>query len=248
MTNPFFLPTGPEGVPPFDAIEPGHYREAFDRAFAEHDAEIELIVGNADAPDFANTLEAQERSGALLESVEMAFFNAISAASSEELEALDLEISPRFAVHNSRIDSNPALFARIEAVRDTAQALSSEQQRLLDETWRRAVRAGARLDGAQRARVDALNEELGGDDFEVITVSSGRNPRPAVDAFFKEANIKTLPKYADPTTKFSRSSGVLGLPVTLILDENGHEIARLQGEAEWNGENAKAILTEIIGG
>ncbi len=101
---------------------------------------------------------------------------------------------------------------------------------------------------AEMPSLDALNEELGGDDFEVITVSSGRNPRPAVDAFFKEANIKTLPKYADPTTKFSRSSGVLGLPVTLILDENGHEIARLQGEAEWNGENAKAILTEIIGG
>ena len=100
---------------------------------------------------------------------------------------------------------------------------------------------------AEMPSLDALNEELGGDSFEVLTVSSGRNPAPAVDGFFKEANIKTLPKYADPTTKFSRDSGVLGLPVTLILDENGHEIARLQGEAEWNSENAKAILAKFIG-
>ena len=100
---------------------------------------------------------------------------------------------------------------------------------------------------AEMPSLDALNAELGGEDFEVVTVSSGRNPPVAVDAFFKEANIKTLPKYADPTTKFSRASAVLGLPVTILLDENGHEIARLQGEAEWNDENAKAILTQVIG-
>lgn len=170
MTNPFFLPTGPEGVPPFDAIEPGHYREAFDRAFAEHDAEIELIAGNPEAPGFENTLEALERSGALLDYVALAFFNATSANSSEALEALDLEIAPRYAVHHSRIDSNPDLFARIEAVRDAAPDLSGVQQRLLEETWRRFVRAGARLGEQDRARVDAINEQLA-----TLTTRFGQN-------------------------------------------------------------------------
>ena len=99
---------------------------------------------------------------------------------------------------------------------------------------------------AEMPSLDALNQELGGDDFRVITVSSGRNPAPAVDAFFNEAAIETLPKYADPKLTFSRASGVLGLPVTLVLNEDGAEIARLQGEAEWNSENAKKVLTALI--
>lgn len=160
MPNPFFLPTGPEGVPPFEAIRPEHYREAFDRAFAEHDTEIELIIDNPEPPSFENTLEALERAGALLDCVAMAFFNATSASSSEALEALDLEIAPRYAVHNSRIEGNPLLFARIETVRAAAPDLPEVQQRLLEETWRRFVRAGARLDEQGRARVDALNAQL----------------------------------------------------------------------------------------
>ena len=178
MTNPFFLPTGPEGVPPFDAIEPAHYREAFDRAFAEHDVEIELIASNPEPPDFDNTLEALERAGALLDYVALAFFNATSADSSAALEALDLEIAPRYAVHNSRVDSNPTLFARIEAVCAAAPELSAVQQRLLDETWRRFVRAGARLNEQDRARVDAINEHLA-----TLTTRFGQNVLHDSNAF-----------------------------------------------------------------
>ncbi|MEM7241294.1 MAG: TlpA disulfide reductase family protein [Pseudomonadota bacterium] len=101
---------------------------------------------------------------------------------------------------------------------------------------------------AEMPSLDALNQEFGGEDFEVITVSSGRNPPPAVAQFFKEAGIETLPKHADPTTKFSRSMAVLGLPVTVVLDENGQEIARLQGEAEWNDEDAHVMLKALMGG
>jgi peptidyl-dipeptidase Dcp len=110
--------------------------------------------------------------------VALAFFNATSTDASAALEALELEIAPRYAVHNSRIDSNPALFARIEAVRAAAPELSDVQQRLLDETRRRFVRAGAMLDEQDRARVDAINEQLA-----TLTTRFGQNVLHDSNAF-----------------------------------------------------------------
>ena len=62
--NPFFENwTAPFALPPFDRIRPEHFPPAFDRAMAEHTAEIGAITGSAAAPTFANTIEALERSG-----------------------------------------------------------------------------------------------------------------------------------------------------------------------------------------
>jgi peptidyl-dipeptidase Dcp len=65
--NPFFSEfRTPFGVPPFDAIKPEHFMPAFDKGMADQKAEIEAIVRNAEPASFANTLEALDRSGALL--------------------------------------------------------------------------------------------------------------------------------------------------------------------------------------
>ena len=170
MPNPFYQPLSSEGVPDFDAISPEHYREAFERAFAEHDEEIRAIVANPAAPTFANTLEALERSGSLLKRVDAVFSNLTSAHTNDVLEALDLEISPQYAVHQSRIYSNPELFARVRAVEQAAESLEPEQAQLLLETHKAFVRAGAELDDAARARVDAMNEELA-----TLTTQFGQN-------------------------------------------------------------------------
>ena len=47
---------GPFGVPPFDRVKPADFMPAFERAFAEHDAEIAAIAGHPDAPTFENTI------------------------------------------------------------------------------------------------------------------------------------------------------------------------------------------------
>ena len=99
---------------------------------------------------------------------------------------------------------------------------------------------------AEMPSLDALNRELGGDQFAVVTIATGRNPVPMVQQFFKETNINTLPILRDPTMGFARQSGVLGLPVTLILNPQGHEIARMQGEADWNSTDAKKLLQALI--
>lgn len=84
------------------------------------------------------------------------------------------------------------------------------------------------------------------DDVEVVTVATGRNPRPAIERFFAEIEVDNLPLHTDARQGFARSLGVLGLPVTLIIDPNGNEIARLQGEADWNSESAVNLLQALV--
>lgn len=91
-----------------------------------------------------------------------------------------------------------------------------------------------------------LQTRLGGDDFDVITIATGRNPRAAMEDFFTEIGVDNLPLHTDARSGLARSMGVLGLPVTVILDRDGHEIARLQGDAEWNSDSAVAIIQALI--
>lgn len=93
-----------------------------------------------------------------------------------------------------------------------------------------------------------LQTKLGGDDFDVVTVATGRNPAPAIEKFFAEIGVENLPKHTDERQNLARSFGVLGLPVTLILDRDGNEIARLQGDADWSSDSAIAILTALLDG
>ena len=91
-----------------------------------------------------------------------------------------------------------------------------------------------------------IQTDFGGDDFEVVTIATGRNLPPAIDRFFAEIGVENLPKYLDPRSALARDMAVLGLPITLILDPNGQEIARMRGDAEWNGESARAVLKALL--
>lgn len=93
-----------------------------------------------------------------------------------------------------------------------------------------------------------LQTEFGGDDFEVVTIAAGRNSPQAMNQFFEEIGVDNLPLHADPRMALSREMGVFGLPVTILLDRDGQEVARLQGDAHWNSESAKNIIRAMIGG
>jgi thiol-disulfide isomerase/thioredoxin len=94
--------------------------------------------------------------------------------------------------------------------------------------------------------LDALNRDMGSDEFRVVTIATGRNSPAAMKRFFEEAQIETLPLHNDTTMAMARGMSVLGLPVTVILDREGQEIARMQGEATWDGESARAVLAAMI--
>lgn len=91
-----------------------------------------------------------------------------------------------------------------------------------------------------------LQTELGGEDFDVVTIATGRNPPPAMKTFFDEIGVSNLPLHRDPKMQISREMGILGLPITIILNRDGQEIARMQGDAHWNSDSAKAILRALI--
>ena len=91
-----------------------------------------------------------------------------------------------------------------------------------------------------------LQTEFGGEDFEVITLATGRNPVPAIEGFFDEIGVTNLPMHRDPKQQVARDMGVLGLPITVILDRAGREVARLTGDAHWSSNSAKALIAGLI--
>lgn len=95
--------------------------------------------------------------------------------------------------------------------------------------------------------LNKLQADLGGDTFEVVTIATGRNPVPAIKTFFKKAEITDLSILRDPKQALARDMSVFGLPMTMILNPEGQEIARLRGDAEWADENAYAVIKALIG-
>jgi peptidyl-dipeptidase Dcp len=154
--------TGPFGLPPFGEIAAAHYRPAFEAGIAAHLAEINAIAENPAAPDFDNTIGALERAGKALDKVGGVFWNLCGTDGSPEMEAIERDMSGALARHMSEIKLNPALFARIEALyaQRGALALSSEQLRVLELTRKDFLRAGATLQGDDRARMTQIVSRL----------------------------------------------------------------------------------------
>jgi peptidyl-dipeptidase Dcp len=171
--NPFFSEwTAPFGAPPFDQIKEEHYLPAFEAGMAAQKKEIEAITASADKPTFANTLEALERSGALLTKVANVFFMYTSNHTNEALQRLQQEVAPLLAKHNDDIALDPKLFARVKAVSDEREklGLGPEESRLLEKTYKDFIRGGAALDEAKKAELRKVNEEL-----TVLQVKFGQN-------------------------------------------------------------------------
>lgn len=93
--------------------------------------------------------------------------------------------------------------------------------------------------------LDALQAELGGDDFQVVTIATGRNAPDKIDRFFDETGVTNLPVLLDPRQQLARDMGVVGLPVTVLIDADGVEVARLMGDADWASDAAKAVIRQM---
>ncbi len=149
-------------VPPFDLIQSSDYLPAFREAMAMETADIEAIVNNPEPPTFENTIEALEMSGKMLTRVGRVF-GAVSGANTDEtLQETARTLAPERAAHASDIILNPDLFARVKAVWDQRDDLdlNPEQMKLLEETHKGFVRAGADLSGEAKARMREITSEL----------------------------------------------------------------------------------------
>lgn len=161
--NPFLAPFGtPHETIPFDRIRLSHYEPAILEGIRQHDAEIASIVGNTSPADFENTIEALDRSGMLLTRVSTVLGNLNEAETSNEMQQLVLKLMPLLTEHANNISLNPALYARVKeaASNISRESLTTEQQRLLDNTIRSFVRSGANLSEGDKETYRHITTEL----------------------------------------------------------------------------------------
>jgi peptidyl-dipeptidase Dcp len=197
MQNPLLAEwAGALELPPFEAIRPGHFRPAFDRALADHRAEIDAIAENPAPADFENTIAALERSGRALERVASVFFVLAGADTSDEIEAIERDISPLLARHNNALYLNRALYSRIADLYDRRDTLSldAEQARVLERYHARFVRSGAALEKKAQDRLAAINERLAS-----VGTQFGQNVLADEKSFvmvLEESDLAGLPNFA----------------------------------------------------
>ncbi len=197
LPNPLLATwSGEFELPPFATIKAEHFRPAFDRALAEHRAEIAAIAQNGAEPSFENTIAALEKGGRELERVANVFFVLAGADTSDEIEAIEREVSPLLARHSNALYLNPALYSRIAALyeRRGALGLNPEQARVLERYHTRFVRAGAALEKPAQERLAAINERLAslGTQFGQNVLADEKSFAMILD----EADLAGLPDFA----------------------------------------------------
>ncbi len=153
--------TLPMQAPPFDKIKDADYQPAIEEGMRQQLAEIEKIANNPQAPDFANTFEAMERSGELLTRAARIFFSLAQANTNDTLQAAQVALAPKMAEHSDAIHLNANLFKRVKAIYDARESSGFDalQLRVVEKTYTDFVRAGAQLGDEDQAKLRALNKE-----------------------------------------------------------------------------------------
>jgi len=209
MSNPFYSEYNtPFNVPPFEKIMARHYMPAFEKGMADGRMEIEALAGNREKPTFENTIAALDKSGDLITRVSLVFFAQTSANTNDSLQNIEVEISPKLAAFNDEISLNPDLFKRVKSVYDNQDEfnLNPEQKFILENVYKRFVRAGANLNKQDQDTLRKINQEL-----SVLGVKFNQN-------VLEETNSYKL---------FVEKDDLAGLPESLI--NSAAEVAKAAG-------------------
>ena len=202
----------PYGIAPFSEITIDHYREGMLRGMEEQKAEIEAIVNNPETPTFENTIAALDQCGETLRKVRSTFSPLSSSNSTEEIRALQKEMSPISSAHSDDINLNPKLFARVKAVYEQKDnlTLTAEEKTVLENTYKRFVNSGAELSDADKEKLRALNQEL-----SMLQLTFSQNLQHETNNTFVVANsleeLKGLPQAnIDAAAKMAADNGQQG--------------------------------------
>lgn len=209
--NPFFTEWDtPFGIPPFDKIQPEHYRPAYDEAMAREKADIDAIVKNNEAPTFSNVILAYDNSGEMLERVGSTFSCVSGSDMTPELEAIQAEMAPVLTRHRNDIGLNAELFAKVKAVYDQRDVLcpDSLSVRLTEKTYKNFERSGANLSPDDKAKLRVIDETL-----STLSTNFGRNLRVENGAFAMiiedSADLDGLPQsIVDAAAKEAEARGI----------------------------------------
>jgi thiol-disulfide isomerase/thioredoxin len=105
---------------------------------------------------------------------------------------------------------------------------------------------------AEMPTLDKLQAASGDSGFEVVAVNVDTARLEKRGAFLDSVGAKTLVRYADPSgdafETLRKAGRALGLPVTLVIDKNGCEVAAVEGGAKWDSAEAQALVEALKGG
>lgn len=222
--NPLLTESGlPCGAPDFVKIKPGDYMPAFEKAIEEAKKEIDSIASDSREPDFCNTVEAMEKSGALLDKVSNLFFNIKEADTSPEMERTAEAVTPMLTEFSLHVSMNEKLFCRVKAVYDNRKALSldKEGEMLLEKTYKSFARNGAELKGEARKKYGEIEEKL-----SLAVLKYGQNALSGQNAYSMnitdESELDGLPEYVkEAAAEEACSKGKSGWLFTLHAPSYG---------------------------
>jgi peptidyl-dipeptidase Dcp len=239
----------PYQTPPFSQIETKHYEPAIDYAIEQQRAEVEAIINNPEEPTFENTIVAMEQAGALLNRVTGVFFVLNNSDTSDEMQAIANNITPKLTELGNDISLNPELFKRVKAVYDNRESLDLDQEdkQLLENTYKSFVRSGALLEGEQQELYRKYSTEL-----SQATLKFGQNALAATNAFSlnitDEAKVAELPEFVKEGLKAdAEARGQEGWTVTLQAPSYG-PFMTYSSQRDLKEQLYRAYNTRGIGG
>jgi thiol-disulfide isomerase/thioredoxin len=94
--------------------------------------------------------------------------------------------------------------------------------------------------------LDELARLIAGDRIAVLPISSDRAGAPAVQRFYRDNGIRSLPVLLDPEGAATRALAARGIPTTLIVDRAGRERGRLEGAQRWSDAAAVAAIRRAV--
>ncbi len=162
-TNPLLADWNtPHQTAPFKLIKVEHFMPAFDLAIENAKKEIDAIIENKETPTFENTIIALELAGTKLNRIASVMYNLNSAETSDELQAVARDASPKLTEFANYISLNEQLFVKIKQLHDNRNQLdlNPEQAYLLEKTYKDFVRQGAALEGDAKKRYAEISTEL----------------------------------------------------------------------------------------
>ena len=166
----------PFGAPDFSKIKTSDYMPAFKAAFQQTRDNIKAIVENPDEPTFMNTILALEESERTLDRVGRVFFALTNADKTDEIAAIEKEVTPMITELENEISFNKDLFERVRQVYEREyESLQGEDKKLLEETYKSFVRRGALLPDDKMERMKEINlrisdlQQQWGDDLPAAT-------------------------------------------------------------------------------
>ena len=202
----------PYDATPYDRITLEHYIPAIKECIAREEQAIAGICNSDKEATFENTIAALDYSGLMLGNIIGAFNAVANACSNDEILAIEEEMQQLYVAHKNNITLNERLFARIKAVYESDCAhLTTEQQRLLQQTYDSFVRNGANLAGEERDKYRRLTERLA-----TLAIK------------FQENSIKDTDAY---TLHITDEADIEGIPEDVV--DAAHNNAKENGKEGW---------------